>query len=372
MIIDYSRDGEEFNSIELQEKGFILHENDYRKNFIIDDQSGEITEEYNFVLNFVGFLVNDENNVFSVFPKNFVVNDLNKDSNKLFKVISKHLQKRPDLYFGSEYGKRFKSNFPFASFFGIYEYYVKYGLHFEDKKYIKPNTGGKVNWKDTIRLSNKFVSNNHISIFPIYYEKKYYFSAFLTECMIFSINYTIEKFNFLIDIDKIERDYSLLPFFNEKGMILDQLYALRQETFKDSLLDLIDHLINFFSELHEGGIYYLKHYTFSSIWEDMVMDYLRLYFQEVKDNKIVFGSKRTNEINFLKPTFKPNLANKTHYFSPDYYYAEKDIQMIFDAKYYSKIRGMDYKQISYFVFLNEYRDDLCKPIKYSTTYSAPS
>ena len=176
MIIDCSRDGEKFDCNKLKENGFILHENDFRKKSI-----------------------RNKNNVFSVFPKNFDIQNINKDSNKVFNVISKHIQIRPDLYLGNEYGKRFKSNYPFASFFGIYDYYTKFGLYFEDRKYIKPNIGGKVNWKETIRLSDKFLSNNQISIFPIHYEKKYYYSALLTECMIFAINYTIDKFGFFID-----------------------------------------------------------------------------------------------------------------------------------------------------------------------------
>lgn len=365
MIIGNSRDGEEFDPSVLKKRGFELHDNDFRR------KNGEdkYTNEYKFVFSFVGFLVNGENDVFSVFPKNFLVNDINKDSSKLFDVISKHLQKRPDLYLGNEYGETFKSNYPFASFFGIYDYYIRYGLHFEDSKYIKPNIGGKVNWKETIRLSDKFVSNNQISIFPIYYEKKYYYSTLLTECMIFAINYTIDKFGVFIEFEKIDRDYSESFFFDDKQFIIENLYLLRQQTFKDNLLTLIDHLINFFSELNEGGNYYLKHYSFSSIWEDMVMDYLRVYFKEIQNDKIVFGDKRSNEIKFFKPSFYPNLANSDHYFTPDYYYAEKNTQLIFDAKYYSKIHGMDYKQIAYYIFLNEHRD-AANQIKYSKTYSA--
>lgn len=370
MIIDYSRDGEEFDHDVLLGKGFELHDNDFRRNYVIDNNTGEPTDDYKFVLSFVGFLVNGENDVFSVFPKNFKVNEIHKDSSKLFDVISKHIQKRPDLYLGSEYGKRFKSNYPFASFFGIYDYYTRFGLHFEDRKYIKPNIGGKVNWKETIRLSDKYLSNNQFSMFPIYYEKKYYYSALLTECMIFAINYTIDKFGFFIEFEKIDRDYSESFFFDEKELIIDNLHLLRQQTFKDNLLILIDHLINFFSELHEGGSYYLKHYAFSSIWEDMVMDYLRVYFKEVQSDKIVFGGRRNNEINFSKPSFRPNLANRNHYFTPDYYYTEKDTQLIFDAKYYTEVKGMDYKQIAYYIFLNEYRDDPNKVIKYAKTHSA--
>ena len=370
MIINYSIDGTEFDRDLLEERGFKFHSNDFRKNNIIDSNTGEPTDEYKYVFNFVGFLVNEENDVFSVFPKNFVVKDIDKDSSKLFNVISKHIQRRPDLYLGNEYGKKYKSDYPFASFFGIYDYYIRFGLHFKDTKYIKPNIGGKVNWKETIRLSEKFVSGSQVVMLPIYYEKKYFYSSLLTECMIFVINYTLNKFGVFIEFEKIDIDYVESFFFDDKELIVEHLYLLRQQTFKDNLLTLIDHLINFFSELNEGGSYYLKHYSFSSIWEDMVMDYLKIHFKKVEDDRIVFGDKRDIKINFTKPTFYPNLANRSQYFSPDYYYAEEDTQFIFDAKYYTKIKGMDYKQISYFLFLNEYRGDVSSTKKYVKTYSS--
>lgn len=370
MIINYSRDGEKFNSDVLQEEGFELHEDDYRQNNLADIHSGEVTDDYYNVFGFVGFLINTNNDIFTVFPKNYTVLDPEKDSNKLFAVMSKHFQKRPDLYFGKEYGKRFRSNYPFASFFGIYAYYKKYGLHFEDKKYIRPNVGGKVKWKETIRFSNKYIVNDQVTIFPLYYEKKYYYSAFLTDCIVFSINHTINKFNIFINLEKIDKDYSLSFSVEEKKIILEKLYLLRQQTFRDNLLELIDHLINFFSELQEGGRYYFKHYSFFSIWEEMVSDYLKQYFQEVKDNKIVFGKKRASIIEFSKVKFYPNIANVKHYFIPDCYYAKNDTQFIFDAKYYAAIDGINYKQISYHIFLSEYRDNLGGPIKYPFTYSA--
>lgn len=370
MIINYSRDGAEFDHALLEERGFRFHNNDFRKKDIRDNNTGESTGEYEYVFNFVGFLVNEENDVFSVFPKNFLVKDINKDSSKLFNVISKHTQRRPDLYLGNEYGKRFKSDYPFASFFGIYDYYIRFGLHFEDTKSVKPYIGGKVNWKETIRLSEKFVSGNQIGMLPIYYEKKYFYSSLLTKCMIFVINYTIDKFGVFVEFQKIDKDYVESFFYDDKELIIEHLYLLRQQTFKDNLLILIDHLINFFTELNEGGSYYFKHYVFSSIWEDMVLDYLKVYFKEVQNNQIVFGEKRNDEVKFSKCPFHPNLVNSHQYFTPDYYYAKEDTQLIFDAKYYTRIKGMDYKQIAYYIFLSEYRDDVTQPIKYSTTHSA--
>ena len=94
------------------------------------------------------------------------------------------------------------------------------------------------------------------------------------------------------------------------------------------MLDLIEHLINFFNFLNEGGVYYLKHYSFNTIWEDMVMNYLKFNYKEVNDNQIVFDENDSRHITFTKPSFHPNLAKTEQFFTPDYYYADGDTQLI--------------------------------------------
>jgi len=372
MRTNYNNDGQELNKELLIKEGYEFNEErDLRKKYIRDENTGEKTDKYVYVLDFVGFIVNSNNDIYTVFPKNYRVVNPNTDSAQLFNVIAKHIQQRPDMYVGDEYGKRFKSNYPFAAFFGVYDFFNKYGLYFDDTNLIKPNAGGKVNWKETIRLSNKYISNNKLLFFPIYYEKRYHFMHFLTECMIFAIDYTIDKFGIFVNLDKTGRVLPVFDFINNKEFILENLISLRQQTFKDSLLELIDHLINFFTNLNEGGIYYFKHYSFSSIWEHMVMNYLKSNYKEVSNNKIIFDENNSNHIEFSKISFYPNLANDNQYFTPDYYYADGDTQLIFDAKYYTNIKGIDYKQIAYYLFLNEYRDNINDDSpKYSKTYSA--
>lgn len=52
----------------------------------------------------------------------------------------------------------------------------------------------------------------------------------------------------------------------------------------------------------------------------------------------------------------------TYRIEPDYYYNEGKCRYIFDAKYYSRIESLDYKQISYYFLLryidNENNDEL--------------
>ncbi len=371
MITYYNRDGQEIDKIRLIRDGFDFNEErDFRKKYSIDANTGEKNDSYTYVLDFVGFLVNNNNDIFTVFPKNYRVVNPNHDSSKIFSAIAKHIQQRPDMYLGNEYGNNLKSNYPFAAFFGIYDYFSKYGLYFDDMIFIKPNAGGKINWKDTIRLSDKYITHNKLVFFPIYYEKKYYFLNFLTECMIYAIDYTIDKFGIFIELDKTGRVFPTFDFINQKEFVLESLISLQQQTFKDSVIELIEHLINFFNAINEGGLYYFKHYSFSTVWEDMVMNYLKFNYKEISNNQIVFDENNTTHIAFSKPSFHPNLAKTEQYFTPDYYYADGNTQLIFDAKYYTDIQGIDYKQIAYYLFLNEIRENIDDEPKYTKTYSA--
>jgi LlaJI restriction endonuclease. len=371
MIVRYANDGQAVNKEQLILDGFTINSTrDFLKNNFVDDAYGDTDADCNDVFNFVGFLVNDSNDVFAVFPKNYMVQEVKEDSGKLFNVIAKHMQKRPDMYVGNEYGKKLTTNYPFAAFFCIYEYFSKYGLYFDNIRYIKPNIGGKVNWKSTIQRSDKYLINGKLCFFPLYYNKKYCFTSFLTECMIFAIDYTLEKFGVFIGLGTTGMQFPEYDFLNGKEMIIDNLYRLRNQTFKDSMLELIDSLILFYEGLNEGGSYYFKHYGFSYIWEDMVLDYLKKYYHEVQNDKLIFDEIKHEQIPFSKKTFSPNLSNERQYFAPDFYYSDGNTQLIFDAKYYTKIHGMDYKQISYYFFLNECRDHIDANPKFSNTYSA--
>lgn len=188
--------------------------------------------------------------------------------------------------------------------------------------------------------------------------------------MIYAIDYTIYKFRIFIDLEETNSAFPEYDFLNKRQLVLEKLVSLRRQIFNDIIIELIDHLIHFYSDLSEGGKFYLKHYSFSSIWEDMVLNYLKSNFKGIKDDKLEFGSKNTKKINFSKSTFHPNISNKSHRFSPDYYYEEDDMQLIFDAKYKTDIIGMDYKQIAYILFLKDYREESNQKPKYSETYSA--
>lgn len=323
------------------------------------------------VYDFVGFVSNQNNDLMFVFPKHFKIVNFEADSRLTFECIAKHMQKRPDLYIGENSDEVFESNYPFAAFFEVYKYYENYGLYIEEKTFIKPNTGGRVSWKDTISRCNKYIVGGNITLFPVYYRKDYHFTNFVTECMIYVIDYTINKFGFLIGLEQTGENFPEIDMFEEKDYVISILHQLRQQTFKDSEQILIDNLIGFFLNINTGGNYYLKHYTFSSVWEDMVTNYLCMFYKEINaSHEIVFDKVMPSHVSFSKTSFHINAARKSQYISPDHYGSDCSNQLIFDAKYYNSVVGMNYKQIAYVFMLKEIRDNLFSTPKYSKTYSA--
>lgn len=372
MIVACAHDGALYDEALISTHGFKLDtKRDIKEVSIYDSVTGEKTDKTEIIFDFVGFVTNRDNDMLVVFPKHYTVTDNDVDSRIVFDCIAKHKQKKPDIYIGEDNDDKYESNFPFSAFFGIYEYFQTYGLYFEDETFIKPNTGGRISWKETISKSEKYVIGGDVIMFPLYYRRKYHFPNFITECMIYAIDYTISKFGVLIDAQETGQDFPEMDYLEEREYVVNVLQQLRQHIFKDNVQTLIDNLIEFFTEVNKGGNYYLKHYTFSSIWEDMVTDYLCKYYKEVDtSHRVVFDKTSPSGLTFMKKSFHTNSAKPTQYISPDHYSEDSDVQMIFDAKYYTKINGMNYKQISYMFMLREMKDSVTGLPKYRSTYSA--
>lgn len=372
MIVACAHDGALYDEALISTHGFKLDaKRDIKEVSVYDPLTGEKTDKTEIIFDFVGFVTNAENDILTVFPKQYSIVDKETDSRNVFECIAKHKQKRPDIYIGEDNDEKYESNFPFSAFFGIYDYFQTYGLYFEDATFIKPNTGGRISWKETISKSEKYILGGNLIMFPLYYRKNYHFSNFITECMICAIDYTLSKFGVLIDAQETGEDFPEFDYMEEREYVVVMLQQLKQQIFKDNVLTLIDNLIDFFSGINIGGNYYLKHYSFSSIWEDMVTDYLCKYYKEVDtSHRVIFDKISPSGLVFKKRSFHTNSAKPSQYISPDYYCADIDAQIIFDAKYYTKINGMDYKQISYMFMLNGIKDSVTGMQKYKVTHSA--
>lgn len=372
MIVTCAHDGALYDDALISSHGFKLDtRRDVKEVSIYNSLTGEKTDQTEIIFDFVGFVINEDNDMLVVFPKHFNISNAESDSRMIFECIAKHKQKRPEKYIGEDNKDKYESNFPFAAFFGIYEYYQTYGLYFEDETFIKPNTGGRISWKETMSKSDKYMIGGNLIMFPFYYRKNYHFSSFITDCMIYAIDYTISKFGVLINAQETGQDFPEFNYLEEREYVVSLLVHLKQQIFKDNVIRLIDDLIEFFSEVNIGGDFYLKHYSFSSIWEDMVTEYLCKYYKEVDTSHcIIFDKIAPSGLTFTKKAFHTNAAKPTQFISPDHYCEYANVQMIFDAKYYTKINGMNYKQIAYMFMLREMIEPITGRPKYNSTHTA--
>lgn len=198
-----------------------------------------------------------------------------------------------------------------------------------------------------------------------YYDKKRYTLDFINECMIFCIDFTINKFEKFMNAQPTGLSIGEHDFINNRYNIAEKLLEIRNVTFNDNLINLLDNLIIFFSEFENKSTFRLKHYNFHNVWEISVKKYLNEYFERIENDKIIFSKakKPSNSRRFNKSSFRPNKVNLMHSINPDYYYFDSKYQIIFDAKYKRNIVNIDYKQLMYFIILEEYKAHL-------KTYSA--
>ncbi|WP_035033502.1 LlaJI family restriction endonuclease [Carnobacterium mobile] len=224
-----------------------------QEDWIIDYDRNENNEILNSsgskVLKFVGIIINQDNqDVVISFPKKYRVTDIEKDTELILQVLIKD-------YSENIGEKQVESNYPFASFFYVYDFFKDYGLIYTNKVFNKANVGGKINWDYTIKNSMKFISNGSLIHIPLYFKKKHPFSDFLTECIIYCIDYTLDKFQMIIKLEKTGHKFPEYNFFQDKKYVLDRLYSIRNNTFSDLMLNLIDELIKFLVHLTLKEIY---------------------------------------------------------------------------------------------------------------------
>lgn len=324
---------------------------DKRDTSIVDTKDGEKE-----IVAFSGIVI-QENNILVSFPKKFRINNyfLQNDIKLLFDTILKHKQDNQLLYFTKQVNM--KTNYPFNAFFDIYNYYQKYGIYHEDIVETKQGYNGNVSWSETIKNSSKVISKKGILFLPLRIKKNKRKQVFISECMAYAIDYTLQNFSLFIDVPKVGGNSLQKNFVENKISTIRELYTLKNEVFKDVHKKLLHSLIIFFEQLPSGGNYYLKHYTFSAVWEKMVEHYLNYHFVGIDSGILIFDKKRKLRNDFKKEIFYPNVVNKSQNIQPDHYMYNKNEQFIFDAKYFNEISGINYKQIAYYFLLEGVLDD---------------
>lgn len=342
-------------------------ENKYKDIFSFADFRHK--ENY-IVTDFVGF-VTCNNDVFVSFPKHFYsdielkeINEninLNKDIKLLFNCIRKAILKKTLTSMGIN--EDLNKDYPMRAFFQIYDYYQKYGLYYDEVKTQKLGGTGKTNWNKTIKRSPVIISNGNIIFNPLITNSNQKNAVFISECMAFAINSTIEKFSFILNYSKVDFDIGNIGWDN-KELIINKLRSILSETFKDYQKKLIMNLIEFFEHRKSGNkTIRMTINSFNLIWEQILENYLNSYFIGISDDGFLEFSETKNRESrrFTKGSEVTDLSKNKYKLEPDYYYFGSDYKLILDAKYYDEVRGLNYKQTAYYFLLkhhNQFKNDI--------------
>lgn len=321
-------------------------------------------KENDIVTDFVGFVTHN-NDVFVSFPKHFYseielsqINentDIKADIKLLFNCIRKAILKKNLTSIGIN--DDLNKDYPMRAFFQIYDYYQKYGLYYDEIKTQKLGGTGKVNWNKTIKRSPVIISNGNIIFNPLITNSNQKNAVFISECMAFAINSTIEKFSFILNYSKVDFDIGNIGWDN-KELIINKLRSVLSGTFKDYQRKLIMSLIEFFEHRKSGNkTIRMTINSFNLIWEQILENYLNCYFTGIsEDGFLEFSETKNRESRkFTKGSEVTDLSENKYKVEPDYYYFGSDYKLILDAKYYDEVKGLNYKQAAYYFLLKDHR-----------------
>lgn len=321
------------------------------------------------VFDIVGF-VYKENKILVVFPKHYYAKsdidtfnqtnvNLGSDIKLLYNVIKKYRETENSTasarsYLGAVDG--YAADYPFNSFYEVYDYFQKYGIYKEKETKVVKGTTGKVSWKDMLRKSNKIISGGNLIFSPFYVSKKNFNEVFLTECMTFIIDYTIDFFNAFLSMKKTGRKYKF-DFLNNIDYVIMQLKMNQSTAFKDIQKQLIQSMIDFFEQFKgkaKGGKIHVRIRYFDRIWQTMVNCFLNKHFIGMNWNgtELEFDeSVMSAVVPFTYSKF--DVDDSSHNFSieVDHLASTSTELYIFDSKYYDEIEKLDYKQYSYIELL---------------------
>lgn len=264
-----------------------------------------------------------------------------------------------DKFIGSY--TNFDSDYPFFEFYKIYDYYKKYGIYMTKNNKYSNNSKGKILWKRTMQKSNVILSDGNMIYLPLVTKLNNYEESFISECMIFVINYTIRNFHFFIKLRPIEQKENHYNFLSNKKLVIGKLQEEKRKIFKDKDIKLVNSLITFFEcmdKMPKGGDIYMKLYSFENVWQSMVHKYLNNYYSYVSKNcdALMFDYSQKNDSQkfCFEKSFKIDDSPYSREIKIDHFYddAISNSIYVFDSKYYSvNPQKLDYKQLVYTILI---------------------
>lgn len=330
---------------------------EFTKDWDIIDHCGQYNGKT--TISFVGFILYRGKILFS-FPKHYTFSsNAEENKNDMKKIIQ--ILALTKATSGS-FDKGEKDEFPLRAYMDVAMYYKQYGLYTVDRRYVDRGYNGNINWKKTMKESDKIITTNGIVFNPFVLNKKKNTNVFLSECMDFvlsdaSQNYK-ECMDFIVQYKTKIKHKKKLDFH----YACRKLYKIKNDYFKDTEKRLINGLIQYFSWKSKSNenIRMLTN-TFENYWEYMIEIYLNHNFLGYENDKIIWR-KNCNSKVFYKPNMEyvedptvvkePGAHYKTQY---DHYVAPNDNEIyIFDSKYFNReVEELNYKQMVYHYILKQ-------------------
>ncbi len=331
------------------------------------------------VFHIVGFVFR-EKNMLAVFPKHYYelheIEKLNQtnleavdDIRLLFHVIKKYSETErttasAQTYMGADGSDRYDADYPFAPFYELYDYFRTYGLYREKENKIISGGSGKISWNTTLHKSQKIISGGNLLFVPLYVNKKNDRQVFITECMAFVIDYTIDYFHSFFSMKKTGLKIAEFDYFRNIDYICSKLREAKHEVFKDMHKKLVQILIDFFVQYKEkstGGSVHVKIRHYDMVWQKMTAQYLNRHFAGVNplNHAAQFDlSLKTSAVQFSAQTHRADASHHGFAISLDHMAYADHILYIFDSKYYKALDQLNYKQLAYGEILRCYYPDL--------------
>ncbi|MDQ1174996.1 hypothetical protein QE430_003303 [Microbacterium testaceum] len=301
--------------------------------------------------NFVGFCASYSGDLLAVLPKHYEIDNAFLDLPRILRLISARRPEARTRLAEPDFEK--SSDYPLSAFEEIYAHYRRWGLDTGLEDRYRPAPPGRVDWQKTIGQRNWVTSGDAVIPFPVVYRSTSRASTFLSECTIFAIDHTIDRFGVLLAAQPTGLPRPPFNLEIDRTTIVSRLWLIRSRTFRDTSLKLIDALISFFGSARSDASFILKMYDFYRIWEAAVEQYVNETFAGIDTDGSPSFIGAPSGISFEKTPFSLNRAAISQHIEPDLYGVSHDgrVQFIFDAKYYSSLGQLDYKQLSYTLLL---------------------
>ena len=145
-------------------------------------------------INFVGFVLKYKRILYS-FPKNYYIDKESEDIKTLMKNVIKILLLTRS---SGDYKNDDKNEgFPLEAYQFVLSYYKKHGLYTTEEESFRNGFEGKINWKKTIKESEKILTENGIIFLPfVLYEKKDTI-IFISKCMDYLLNDCVDYIDYI-------------------------------------------------------------------------------------------------------------------------------------------------------------------------------